>query len=281
MYLSNTMQRIILFFLGIPMILLPIIFLPAGNYLVTNLLIIAVSLFSTWEISELLHKNGMGHSRWLAPIAGAILPTAAYFEVLGWVTAGFEWALLTGIIMVILIKKILPKKESGFTQILQRTGTDIFLFLYPGLFLSYVVRLSHINPGSKVLIYFIFLIFLNDSSAWLTGNLFGKNSRAVVAVSPNKSIAGFAGGMAASVLVGIAGVWAIPTLFQQRYLLGLLLGLGAGVTTILGDLFESALKRSLKTKDSGNMVPGRGGFLDSLDSFLLTAPLLYYTLELI
>ncbi len=275
---SNTIQRLLLFFAGIPIILLPIIFLPHGSYLVTNLMIIAVSLLSTWEISELLYSNGVGHSRWLAPIAGGILPLAAYLEILGLVTGGFVWAILTGVVLIILIKKIHPKKEGGFERVFQRSGTDIFLFLYPGLFLSYVVRLSAVEPGSKVLIFFILLIFLNDSAAWLTGVLWGRSSRAVVAVSPNKSLVGFIGGLTVSILLGMAAVWGIPAIFGERYWLGALLGLIAGMTTILGDLFESALKRSLNTKDSGNLVPGRGGFLDSLDSFLFTAPLLYYFL---
>jgi phosphatidate cytidylyltransferase len=100
-----------------------------------------------------------------------------------------------------------------------------------------------------------------------------------VAASPNKSIAGFAGGLAASVGIVILAVIFIPAAFTSTMmpsiLAGTLLGLGAGIAATLGDLSESALKRSANVKDSGTLILGRGGALDSIDSIILAAPVYY------
>lgn len=280
MKISNTIQRLLIFFVGIPVIILPVLFLPHYHFLATNVIIIIVSLLATWEISRMFSNQQILHSRILAPISGLLLPSTAYLEVAGLVPPASVWAILIMASFIIFAKQIHPRK-SGFTEVINRVGTDLFLLIYPGLFLSYLVRLSSLPSGRAVLILFLLLVFLNDSMAWFFGVLFGRNSPPVVAVSPNKSLVGFLGGLAASMAVGTAGAFFITDIFQGRLWLGIILGLLCGFTTILGDLFESALKRSAETKDSGHLIPGRGGMLDSLDSLLFTAPLLFYFITLI
>jgi phosphatidate cytidylyltransferase len=93
-------------------------------------------------------------------------------------------------------------------------------------------------------------------------------------------VAGFIGGAAASILVGIGAVLLLPDVFiPQRsppLAAGILLGLLSGLAGTLGDLGETALKRSSHCKDSGAIIPGRGGVLDSIDSIALAAPVFYY-----
>jgi len=127
----------------------------------------------------------------------------------------------------------------------------------------------------NAIITFAILTFGNDSLAWLFGKYVGKK-RNIVDVSPNKSIAGFIGGSLGSIagaFVGLgplAGPWG-PSGWHY-ILLSLALGIGMAFFVITGDLFESALKRSAGTKDSGDIVPGRGGVLDSFDSLYFSAP---------
>jgi phosphatidate cytidylyltransferase len=110
---------------------------------------------------------------------------------------------------------------------------------------------------------------------------FGKHNRGFIAASPTKSIAGYVGGLGASIAVGLIGALALPTVFQPTRVAlhpalgGSLLGFFSGLAGSLGDLGESALKRSVDTKDSGNLMPGRGGILDSIDSLALAAPVFY------
>jgi phosphatidate cytidylyltransferase len=114
------------------------------------------------------------------------------------------------------------------------------------------------------------IVFANDSLAWLFGITLGKH-RGLFKVSPNKSLEGFIAGMAGSIIATLLG----PVLFPfipARWALLVAMGLVCGITGVAGDLFESALKRSAGVKDSGRLIPGRGGFLDSFDSILFTAP---------
>jgi phosphatidate cytidylyltransferase len=111
--------------------------------------------------------------------------------------------------------------------------------------------------------------------AWLFGKYLGKQ-RNIVAVSPNKSIAGFVGGSTGSLIaafISFGSLGALPGMaFVHKIILSFALGLGMAFFVITGDLFESALKRSASVKDSGTMVPGRGGILDSFDSLFFSAP---------
>lgn len=127
-----------------------------------------------------------------------------------------------------------------------------------------------INPHILLLI-FIF-IWLNDTGAYCVGTLFGKH-RLFERISPKKSWEGFWGGLALCIIAAYAlFTWCndffnIPNLYTW-------IGLGVlvSVTSTLGDLCESLIKRSLGVKDSGNILPGHGGILDRIDSLLLVTP---------
>jgi phosphatidate cytidylyltransferase len=123
------------------------------------------------------------------------------------------------------------------------------------------------------------MVIANDSLAWAAGLLFGKGNRGIIAASPNKSVAGFIGGLAASVLVGLGASLFMPAAFSSKWLIspwaGIMLGLLSGIAACLGDLGESAMKRSVHIKDSGTIIPGRGGVLDSIDSISFAAPVFY------
>jgi phosphatidate cytidylyltransferase len=100
------------------------------------------------------------------------------------------------------------------------------------------------------------------------------NHKLAPAISPNKSFEGALGGLGGS-LVGVlvAQYWfSLPISAFHGVILGLVSG-GAGQ---MGDLCESMLKRNLKVKDSGFLIPGHGGILDRLDSVLFSAPVFYY-----
>jgi phosphatidate cytidylyltransferase len=122
-------------------------------------------------------------------------------------------------------------------------------------------------------------VYLNDSLAWFFGMLFGR-LRNIVAVSPNKSLEGFLGGMLSSVAVILISAHFYPEIFPRPYWQLILFGVAAAFTTTIGDLVESALKRAVGVKDSGHVIPGRGGMLDSIDSVLFTAPVFVLFLQL-
>lgn len=134
---------------------------------------------------------------------------------------------------------------------------------------------SCFDLGAEPVFVFALMTLGNDSLAWFFGMSLGKR-RNIVQVSPNKSLAGFIGGFLGSLAVGALCFFLFPKI-GGRGLPALLVTAGfVGVSTIFGDLVESAMKRSAGVKDSSAVVPGRGGVLDSVDSLLFSAPVFVF-----
>jgi phosphatidate cytidylyltransferase len=106
----------------------------------------------------------------------------------------------------------------------------------------------------------------------------GKNNRGIIKASPNKSILGFIGGFLGSIAVGILAYFIFFDIFGHLLKM-IILGFITALAAIIGDLAESVMKRSAQIKDSGNVIPGRGGILDSIDSIIFAAPAYYITIQ--
>lgn len=122
----------------------------------------------------------------------------------------------------------------------------------------------------------LFTVFAADTGAFFVGRTFGRH-RLAPAISPAKSWEGFVGGVVAAIAT------AFVILYKDRddFLSipeSLLLGLVIALAAVLGDLFESAVKRDLEVKDSGRVLGGHGGVLDRLDSLLWAGPAAYFTI---
>jgi phosphatidate cytidylyltransferase len=169
-------------------------------------------------------------------------------------------------------------KTDRFETILPTMTADILLLVYPGFFLAFFILLSGFANATVLISVFVLMVFGNDSVAYVSGRLFGKK-RNIIPISPNKSIAGFIGGFLTSFIVAIAAWLIFPNVFGRNPAGSIASGIAVGITTIIGDLIESALKRSASAKDSGTIVPGRGGILDSIDSVLFSVPFYYLICE--
>jgi phosphatidate cytidylyltransferase len=119
-------------------------------------------------------------------------------------------------------------------------------------------------------------IWAADIGAYLIGKNFGKTK--LSPISPKKTVEGSLFGVTGSMLVGVFGAWLLH--WDYWLLNGLLLGLLIGIVSLLGDLMESMMKRDAGVKDSGELIPGHGGILDRTDSYVFTAPLVYYFVTL-
>ena len=102
----------------------------------------------------------------------------------------------------------------------------------------------------------------------------------ILIVEDDKSIAGFIGGFIGSIAAGAAGYYIWPEVFGNSIVKVIILGAVIAFTSIIGDLAESVLKRSADCKDSGCIIPGRGGILDSIDSIIVSAPVYYFLVKL-
>ncbi len=168
------------------------------------------------------------------------------------------------------------------TSELKRSLVDssvmVFGILYVSLTLGHLL-LTRTLPGGEYLIFFLVLVtWAGDTGAYYAGVTLGRHKLAPV-VSPNKTIEGLLGGLVLAVVVAfIAQRWFLPTFTILDCVATGLLLTGVGV---LGDLSESAMKRSAGVKDSGAVIPAHGGMLDRLDSLLFTAPTFYYYMTLV
>lgn len=121
------------------------------------------------------------------------------------------------------------------------------------------------------LMYLFALVWTADSGAYFTGKAFGKH-KLIPDVSPNKTIEGLLGGLALTAIV-IAAVAYYRNLMGWHLLSFVVLSMVTVLASVLGDLFESLLKRQADIKDSGTLLPGHGGVLDRIDSILAAAPI--------
>ncbi|MDR2375410.1 MAG: phosphatidate cytidylyltransferase [Treponema sp.] len=272
--MKKLIQRLLVFIVGLPLVIGVVLFLPYRNHLAVNILVILFSALGALEFTVILGKKGAVIHPAEALILGILGPAS--------LTAAASFGLQVPILPVactlgafwLLVSRIFCPAEQ-LTAYTTRIAAGFSVLIYPGLFMAWVVRMTMFPRAGTVILVFLLMVFINDSAAWAAGTLFGKGTKGVVKASPNKSLAGFAGGIGASILIGAgADILAGFTSSRLPYvpLAGLLTGLATGIAAALGDLAESAMKRSSGIKDSGVLIPGRGGVLDTIDSIALAAP---------
>lgn len=159
-------------------------------------------------------------------------------------------------------------------------GKLIFTVIYTALPFGFALGLpkfSAMEGTFSLEVFFLFiLIWSSDTFAYFTGKFFGKHKMAPK-ISPKKTWEGFAGGVILTIILGFFIEKSHPDLRGNWMAVGFLVAVFAP----LGDLVESQLKRTFAVKDSGNIIPGHGGILDRLDSFIICVPVvyLYFILE--
>ncbi len=177
---------------------------------------------------------------------------------------------LTATAMVTLALAVArAETEQGFP----RWSTAIAAAAYPGLLGGYLVLLRRLPDGNGWVLLALFTTFAADTGAFFTGRTL-RGPKLAPHVSPGKTVSGAAGGLlsgavAAALLGALLDLEGGPVVHA-------LLGTGAAVVSIAGDLGESLIKRSLGVKDMGHVFPGHGGLMDRLDSILFVAPVVYW-----
>ena len=206
----------------------------------------------------------------------------------------------TGLIEREISNSILPICSVGICTwlLLQpKSGTisdiaaSIFGLFYLGFLPSYWIKLrgleSVIVSSNQGFIYFenfsnttglyltltsCFLIVASDIGSYFIGKFFGKTS--LSPISPGKTVEGLIGGIVCSILLAISFGFLLN--WENSFLVGILYGTLISLMALVGDLIESMMKRDAKIKDSGTFLPGHGGILDRIDSYIFTPSVLYY-----
>ena len=224
------------------------------------------------EAVTLARRIGVSVNLPLVAVAAAFIALAFAFDeraassgaltavLLSYLVAAGAAALLTGA----------PAPASFSTA-----AVAIFAPLYVGLPMGAILA-SQLSFGPRATTWLVATIAISDSAQYYTGRALGRRKLAP-AVSPAKTVEGAIGGLIAATIAGaLAGPWAAPAIGIAAAA-GLSLALAA--TGIVGDLFESMLKRSVSAKDSSALIPGHGGVLDRIDSYLFAAPIFYLVLR--
>ena len=238
--------------------------LVAGPPWLFTVLVVAVSLLANWEFSRMFAHAGVPVLRDAGLVWG------------GLVTLAFVRPERTGavfaLVVVGLLVASLDSRAAGPTR-WQRVAVTLLGVCYVNWLLGHVLWLRAIPDGLHWVLLLVWITWVGETAAYVVGTLLGRHKLAPV-ISPGKTVEGALAQFVASVLAALtAGDWLFPGLqLRDALVVGVLLG----VLGQVGDLVESALKRSVGTKDTGQVIPGHGGILDRIDGLLFNAPALFY-----
>lgn len=169
----------------------------------------------------------------------------------------------------------------GRQPYIANVATTVLGFIYCGYFPLHLLLLRNIsspvyNDGLGFVVMMFTAVVLTDVGCYYAGTKFGKHKLAPV-ISPNKTIEGSIGGMICAIIGAMTIGWFISMWFAPvPWYISLFAGLSCTVFGQIGDLSESLIKRDAGVKDSGDSLPGHGGFLDRTDSYIFAIPVMYY-----
>ena len=252
---------------------------------------IAVTILTYFALSELFRMaefKGIKPATKTALVSCSLIIISTYLEVNGILEKGISNATLSISSIVICTWLLLQPKPGKIADI----ATSIFGLFYLGFLPSFWIKLreldsivasSHYNGngfsnysnlGLHITLITCFLIVSSDIGSYFIGKKFGKTF--LSPISPSKTIEGLLGGILCSIITGI--VFSFIFNWGNYVLIGSVFGVFVSLMALVGDLIESMMKRDAKLKDSGNLLPGHGGILDRIDSYIFTPSLIFYTI---
>jgi phosphatidate cytidylyltransferase len=233
----------------------------------------ALGLLEFWKLAK---RRGMKPDMPAGYLGAAAIFTIFYFNEPSQDSFSLLLLVVTLVVLTMATLAAATFRGAPFDTIISSVGATILGVLYIALLGGHLValRTGFAQPMSAHLLSFFFLVIMgSDTGAYYVGRSFGKHKLAPK-ISPGKTWEGVIGGLLAGLLMAtIAHFWFFRAL-PLKWMLPLALVMV--VLGIIGDLTESALKRSAGAKDAANLLPGHGGVLDRMDSLLFNAPLIYY-----
>jgi len=228
--------------------------------------VLPFALLALWEYLELMGRVGAAPARLpIFLIALLVWFVAAYHpgQLLGMVAGGS---------LVLFLAAVL--RRGGVAEIPANAAAAVLGLVYVAVPFALMLELRG-GGGGQILLYLLVLVWVGDTAAYFAGRALGRHKLAP-SLSPGKTVEGTVGSVAVTVAVGywLFEIWVAPA--GTWALHGLLLPLLVNAGSQLGDLAESALKRSAGVKDSSSLLPGHGGMLDRIDGLLFAAPALWY-----
>jgi phosphatidate cytidylyltransferase len=185
--------------------------------------------------------------------------------------------LLMGIILILVITGLFflfsIREKEDLKTFIRDMGIHFLIVVYLYIPLYFLFMLKELGPN--YLFFLIFVIAVGDSGAYFVGSAIGKHKIYPIA-SPKKSLEGLIAAIVTAGLTGWLSIIVFPVEVEVRVWLAIVTGAVIGLLSQLSDPIESLFKRAAGKKDSGSLLPGHGGILDRLDSYIFCAPVLFY-----
>lgn len=231
------------------------------------LLILGFMCLASREYVKILEHKGFYPSLKIIIASEVFLAIIAYFKQFDLVSIALTLCTMAAFLWILF---------RGRQPYIANVATTILGFVYCGWFPLHLIFLrdlhsSTYDSGLGFVILMFTSILLTDIGCYYVGTKFGKHKLAPI-VSPNKTIEGSIGG----IICAIIGAMLVGFTLGVEWYLSAFAGLICTICAQIGDLCESLIKRDAGVKDSGNSLPGHGGFLDRADSFIFTIPAMFY-----
>ncbi len=231
------------------------------------ILLAVIIFFASKEYVKILEHKGFYPSLKIMILGEALLAAIAYFQRFDLVAIALTFGCMCSFLWVLF---------RGRQPYIANVSTTLLGFVYCGWFPLHLFFLRDLSSaryhdGLGFVVMMFTAILLTDIGCYYSGTHLGKHKLAPV-ISPNKTIEGAIGGAICAVI----GALIVGVFLGVEWYLSFIGGLLCTVCAQLGDLSESLIKRDAGVKDSGNSLPGHGGFLDRCDSFIFTIPVMYY-----
>lgn len=238
---------------GIPVLLFLVY---AGNLWLVLLLSVLI-LCSTYEFSVMMKNNN--HRM---PYISFLVSFIIFF---GNVFGFLSFSIFLGMLLLFFWAIVFFNKFSFFDVSLSLASC---LFISFSLSFFYLIR--NLDNGFFWSVALLTSLWLGDSMAYIVGKNFGKHK--LSGVSPKKTWEG----AFANIIFGVVPFLVLSNILQKSIFLLIFLGIVVNIISQISDLSESLIKRTFDCKDSGNLLPGHGGFFDRFDSLFFSSPVLYF-----
>ena len=238
-----------------------------------------IAIGGMWEFYRFSQKAGYEPMKALGIFTGVVMLCAGLALSMFFDSANSGNALIllvasmAALVLIVPLMFICELYRKSATPI-ANIATSLLGALYVALPMALLIVIPMLLGGGEwnpwIMILYIFIIWANDVFAYLFGITLGRH-RLFERISPKKSWEGFFGGLLGAMAMG----WVAATILGASVPMWIGLALVAAISGVFGDLVESLMKRSVDIKDSGNIIPGHGGWLDRFDALILSAPFVF------